>query len=398
MTQTNAYLASKPRYEILDGLRGVAAMIVVAFHLFETYSPGTTSQIINHGYLAVDFFFVLSGFVIGYAYDDRWDKMTTWQFFKRRFVRLHPMLVMGTLVGVVLFYFGGDWEGFEPINQTPWYMVLAVFALACLMFPLSSGMDIRGWQEFNPLNGPTWTLSWEYIANVLYALIIRRFSKLFLSLFVAIAAAFTVILCFNIDVFGVLAARSYASHTVIGGWSLTPDQLQIGLTRLCYPFFGGLLLSRLFQQDKDGRSVLNLQRFGVRGGFWWCALAIVILLFMPRVGGACEANFWMNGLYESVCILLIFPLIVAIGAGSKVTGTTSVALCKFSGDISYPLYISHYPFIYMQMSWVAKHQDLPTSTHIFVSVCVFIMSIATAYALLKLYDLPVREWLRKKLF
>ena len=70
---TTTYLASKPRYEILDGLRGVAAMIVVAYHLFETYSADPVHQILNHGYLAVDFFFVLSGFVIGYAYDDRWD-------------------------------------------------------------------------------------------------------------------------------------------------------------------------------------------------------------------------------------------------------------------------------------------------------------------------------------
>ena len=68
----NVYLASKPRYEILDGLRGVAALLVVLFHCFETYIPQLGTQVINHGYLAVDFFFVLSGFVIGYAYDDRW--------------------------------------------------------------------------------------------------------------------------------------------------------------------------------------------------------------------------------------------------------------------------------------------------------------------------------------
>ena len=72
---TNVYLASKPRYEILDGLRGVAAVLVVLFHLLETYSGGQAHQIINHGYLAVDFFFVLSGFVIGYAYDDRCGKV-----------------------------------------------------------------------------------------------------------------------------------------------------------------------------------------------------------------------------------------------------------------------------------------------------------------------------------
>lgn len=80
-------------------------MIVVAFHLFETYSKGPAYQIVNHGYLAVDFFFVLSGFVIGYAYDDRWDRMSIKDFFKRRLVRLHPMVIMGTLIGALFFFF-----------------------------------------------------------------------------------------------------------------------------------------------------------------------------------------------------------------------------------------------------------------------------------------------------
>lgn len=128
----NVYLASKPRYEILDGLRGVAAMLVVAFHLFETYSKGPAFQIINHGYLAVDFFFVLSGFVIGYAYDDRWDKMSTWMFFKRRLVRLHPMVIMGGFIGMLLFYFGAS-PSFALIDQTPWWVVILMFLLGCTM-------------------------------------------------------------------------------------------------------------------------------------------------------------------------------------------------------------------------------------------------------------------------
>ena len=86
--QHSNYLASKPRYEILDGLRGVASMMVVAYHLFETYSHDPLHQILNHGYLAVDFFFVLSGFVIGYAYDDRWNKMTLKVQFIRAVERL----------------------------------------------------------------------------------------------------------------------------------------------------------------------------------------------------------------------------------------------------------------------------------------------------------------------
>lgn len=76
MKSNDSYLAYKPRYEVLDGLRGVAAIMVLLFHCLETYIPVFGTQHINHGYLAVDFFFVLSGFVIGYAYDDRWNRMS----------------------------------------------------------------------------------------------------------------------------------------------------------------------------------------------------------------------------------------------------------------------------------------------------------------------------------
>jgi peptidoglycan/LPS O-acetylase OafA/YrhL len=85
---------------VLDGLRGVASVLVVIFHLFEAFSGGIPqNQIINHGYLAVDFFFLLSGFVIAYAYDDRWGTMSPWGFCKRRLVRLQPMVIAGTLLG-----------------------------------------------------------------------------------------------------------------------------------------------------------------------------------------------------------------------------------------------------------------------------------------------------------
>lgn len=161
MTTENISLSSKPRFEILDGLRGVAAMIVVAFHLFETYSAGPAHQILNHGYLAVDFFFILSGFVIGYAYDNRWDRMTVWDFFKRRLIRLQPMVILGTLIGAFWFYFGGA-PGFELVMQTPWWKLLLVTVLGCLMIPTPPSMDVRGWQEVNSLNGAIWSLMWEY--------------------------------------------------------------------------------------------------------------------------------------------------------------------------------------------------------------------------------------------
>ncbi|MBR5068719.1 MAG: acyltransferase [Bacteroidales bacterium] len=385
MTQ-NIYLESKPRYEILDGLRGVAAIMVVCFHFFETYFGMATNQPINHGYLAVDFFFALSGFVIGYAYDDRWDKMSTWDFFKRRLIRLHPMVIFGTFFGAVMFYFGSC-STFTLIDKTPWYVVIGVMLWCFTLIPLPNSMDIRGWGETNPLDGPAWTLQWEYLANILYALVIRRLSKLMLGICVLVFAAMTIILCLNIDIFGVLAARSWASYTVIGGWSTTADQLQVGATRLLYPFFSGLFLSRMNWVIK------------VRGGFWWCSLLIIILLCMPWMGLGSEGDSrWTNGLYEVFVILICFPLIVSIGAGSSVKGGKSQAINKFLGDISFPLYITHYPLIYMQMAWVDKHKDAPLSQHIFVAVCILLLAIGLAYAAFRLYDLPVREWLKHKLF
>ncbi|MGN0222062.1 MAG: acyltransferase family protein [Prevotella sp.] len=379
----STYLASKPRYEILDGLRGVAAMMVVAFHLFETYSPGVVHQIVNHGYLAVDFFFCLSGFVIGYAYDERMatGKMSIMDFLKRRLVRLHPMVCMGAMIGFLLFYMGGG-PDFGMMTEVEWWQLVVLLLIAFTMVPVSKSMDVRGWSETYPLNGATWSLMLEYIANLLYVFFIRRLGKVALGICVALFALLTLTLTFNMDPFGVFPEDNYAAYTVIGGWGVDAPQLYIGLTRLLYPFFMGLLLSR------TGRFI------SVKGGFWWCALIIIICQTMPRVGGIEPENFWMNGLYESVVILVVFPLVVAMGAGSKVVGRKSQKVCTFLGDISYPLYITHYPLIYVQMGWALDHKDAPLGQHIMIAVSIFCIAIAVAWASLKLYDEPVREWLK----
>jgi len=377
-------IASKPRYEILDGLRGVAAVIVVMFHLFETYSRGVPHQILNHGYLAVDFFFVLSGFVVGYAYDSRWGKgMTFGAFCKRRIIRLQPMLIFGTVVGALLFYMQGDHPDFAPVMGTPWWIVVLLTIVGGTVLPIPKSWDIRGWSEFNPLNGATWSLLWEYIANFLYGIFLRRLRLRILIVFSVIAAFLVVNICLNLDIFGVLATRDYAAYTMIGGWSLTPDHLLIGFSRLAYPFLIGLVISRVAEMR------IRISRHG----FILCSVILAGILVMPRVGGAAAENFWMNGLYEIVAILAVFPLIIMMGRGSSLAGERYEGLCKFLGDISYPLYVTHYPIIYVQMSWAASHSDAPASTHIFMGCCYFVMAIALAYASMKLYDIPVRQWL-----
>jgi peptidoglycan/LPS O-acetylase OafA/YrhL len=325
---------------------------------------------INHGYLAVDFFFLLSGYVIGYAYDDRWNTITAWEFFKRRLIRLQPMVIFGMIVGAACFYFQ-DSVYWPNISEVPVTTMLIVMMIGFTLIPLPLSMDIRGWQEMHPLNGPAWSLFFEYIANILYGIGVRRFSNIALSIFVGIAGAALIH----------LAVTSPAGD-VIGGWSLEPTQFYIGLVRLMFPFFAGLLLSRMAKLTY------------VKNAFLWCSLLVIVVLAMPRIGGS--ENLWMNGLYDSLSIILIFPLIIYFGASGDVKGKYAGALCKFLGDISYPIYITHYPLIYIYMGWVHDHQYKLQDTYM-IALTVFLSSIALAYLSLKAYDEPVRAWLHRKI-
>ncbi len=372
MKSSAGFPDSKTHYQILDGLRGVASVLVIIFHVFEAYTGGDRfKQIINHGYLAVDFFFVLSGFVVAYAYDDRWHKMSQWDFYKRRLIRLQPMVIMGSVIGAIFFYFSASPNVFPLIAGTPVWKVLLTMLIGATLIPLPISMDIRGWQEMHPLNGPAWSLFFEYIANILYAVFVRRFSKLVLSIFVSLAGCMLL---------GYLLFGSRGD--LIGGWSLNGEQLFIGFTRVLYPFFAGVLLCRM------GKLIR------VKNAFWWCSVLIIVSMSIPRIGD--EQHLWMNGLYDATVVILLFPIIVSMGAGGVFHNTRSARISKFLGDISYPLYITHYPLIYIYTAWVVDNKIPLGAKGLLVGLLLVVCSIALAYGCLKLYDEPVRAWLTKK--
>ena len=365
---SGAFADTKRHYPVLDGLRGVAALTVVAFHLCEAHAVSRFAQVINHGYLAVDFFFLLSGFVIGYAYDDRWNRMSTGEFFKRRLIRLHPMIVVAMVIGALGFYFQGG-TLFPMIPDTPLWRVLLIMAIGMTLLPVPPSMDLRGWGEMHPLNGPAWSLFFEYVANVLYAFVLRRLPNRALAVLALLAGAVLV----HYLLLG-------PNGDVIGGWSLEPVQFQLGLTRLMYPFCAGLLLSRIV---RPGR---------VKHGFAWSAAILFAALALPRVGG--PETLWMNGLYEAACIVAVFPAVVWLGAGAH-AGERAGRVCAALGGLSYPLYIIHYPFVYTYTAWVNEHH-LPLRAGLPVAAATFCVCVALAWLLLKYYDEPVRAWLTRR--
>lgn len=358
-------MKSKPHFEVLDGLRGIAAIIVICFHVFEAHATSHYDQIINHGYLAVDFFFALSGFVIGHSYDDRWDKMSIKEFFKQRIIRLHPMIILASILGALLFYFGAG----SNVEQTSIGTLIVCTIIACFLFPLPLHIEIRGWGEMYPINGPQWTLFFEYIANILYALFIRHFSKKILILLVFATGCLTVHFLFDNN-----------KGDIVGGWALTKDQIYIGFIRLLYPFFSGLLLSRI-------KLSIRLPH-----PFLCCSLIIILLLSMPRIGDA--TTIWMNAIYESMCILLLFPLIIIIGSSAKTSsGKNSNSICNILGGISYPLYLIHYPFIYMYFKYIGSKEATLEGSWL-RGTGLIVICLLLAYIVHKYYDIPIRKWLK----
>ena len=354
--------ASKRHYHLLDGLRGVAALMVIIYHLFECFPADT--WIIGHGYLAVDFFFILSGETV-----PEHKRLNVWSFFKRRLIRLHPMVVLGIALGVLTFFIQGGtrWDGTHVTISA--VMIAVLLHLFFIPEIPGASSDIRGNGEMFPLNGPHWSLFFEYIGNIFYALLLRRLPTKLLTLWVVILGI----------AFAVLGVSDLAGYGNIGmGWTLEGVNFWGGLLRMMFPFSCGLLMSRVFKPMK------------IRGAFWICTILLVIFLSIPNLGK-------MNCIYEVTCVIVVFPLIVYMAASGTTTDRASTSLCRFLGDISYPLYAVHYPFMYLFYYYIGFPETWRTPGETWMlMVALAVGNVLLAYAALKLYDEPLRKLLSKR--
>ena len=344
-------LTTRPHFKALDGLRGVAALAVVTFHFMEMAVFDYTKLFIGHGWLAVDFFFCLSGFVIGYAYDDRVHTMGLWKFFQARLIRLHPLVLLGSVLG--LFTLFADPFRSGPLAYSPGKIAI-IFLASIFLIPYPV-MQERGFNLFS-LNAPAWSLFWEYIANIVYALIFSRLSRIWLIIATVLAAIH-------------LCVAGHHAGELYGGWS--GPSFWDGGTRMTYSFLAGLLVYR--------------SKWIIRSKLGFAALSVLLLLalLMPYADGG-----WKR---EAAVIILYFPLLIALGAGAQLT-PRSEKICTFAGNMSYPLYMTHYSVIWVFGNYYTTYKPDRFHFTLVVTSGVLVM-VGVAYLVMIFYDIPIRGFL-----
>jgi peptidoglycan/LPS O-acetylase OafA/YrhL len=357
MSKTNIdteILKTKQHFEILDGLRGIAALTIVVFHFMEiVYMP--SENFIAHGFLAVDFFFCLSGFVIAYAYHNRIYKMKITDFFKLRLIRLHPLVIFGSVLGLLAFLFD-PFGGHPETNETSKLILLFLSSILLIPFPV---MADRYFNLFG-LNAPSWSLFWEYVANILYALFLYKLSRRSLFLLTVFAAA------------GICFVSNRAGGSLLGGWS--GETFWDGCARISYSFLAGMLIYRSNWIIKS------------KLGFIGLSLLLLLAFVMPF-------SDW-NWLTEPMVVLLYFPLLIALGAGATLTQGFR-KLCIFLGKISYPLYMTHYAVMWMFANYYTKNKP-ETGQLTFIIAIGTILLLGIAYLTMVFYDIPIRKYLMNK--
>ncbi|MDB5371957.1 MAG: acyltransferase 3 [Belnapia sp.] len=343
-------------FHTLDGIRGVAALLVACFHLEIFLAPvGGSGALFPEGYLAVDLFFVLSGFVLEHAYADRLRAgLRARAFMTARIIRLYPLYLLGVAIGlasaIVAYRLGGgsvDGQG----------LVLTTLAALLLLPSPTAGQNAA----IFILNAPGWSLFFELLVNLAFVLAWRRLStRLLLAIVVVSGIALAM-------------ATFQAGHIHLGPtW---PDFLG-GVPRVAYSFFIGVLIRRLYQAEAAPAS-------GARQVVAWglAGLLPLILLLPPSPA--------LRPWFDLACVLVAFPILIALGARYE-PGAAGVAIFRFLGLVSYPVYAIHFPLMELLRRGLSLLRiDIQQFAVPLELGCIAAL-VAAGWLLFRMYDLPAR--------
>lgn len=340
------------KFAVLDGMRGLAALLVLTRHTEAYWAAPWLS--LNHSYLAVDLFFVLSGFVISHAYAQQLQegRLSAGRFMLIRWIRLWPLHALGAALGAALVvtnevYAPGAW----------------VLPLVLMLLFLPSRMPEAGDGLFE-LNPPGWSLFYEMAVNLLYALTHRWLTHRVLVVVLAVSGA------------GVVATGLYNGSLDIGfTWSMR--SLGAGTLRAVFGIFLGIGLHRLYLARQR-----RPQRVGP--GPWALCAAVTALLMVPRIEG-------LGSAVDLLAVFVVFPVCVYLGARASV-GASSMKFLALLGLLSYPVYVLHMPLGDLLEGALAA----PLAPYAPLAGVLFAAGlVGLAWALDRWFDQPLRRFLTR---
>lgn len=362
----------KPKAEILDALRGFCALIVVVLHFSENYPSAVGgSWLLPHGCLPVEYFFILTGFALTYAYDDRWGKMTLLGFFKRRILRLQPLVVVGSVIGAAIYLLASEQYAWQvPGGKIGLGQLFLLTLWCCTMLPAPHSM---GWVLLHPLQGPLWTMFYIYLANVLYAVVLRHLKTWMLGVLALAAIGFTFFV-------GIKCGGFHAGP--VWRWLAKDGSILWGgncgaLARMCFPLLVGMVIARKGWKIRTGKA-----------GLWICMAILAAIFFAPEF----KPNRLANGLFESAAVVIGMPLVLLCGIGGRIENVRLASICRFLGAYSFPLYATHYPLTVLERVWRDAHATTPWQLHLAVCCALALFAFINAWAAMKAV-----EWFNARL-
>ncbi|MEG3175822.1 acyltransferase [Sphingomonas sp. RB3P16] len=339
----------KGHFAVLDGLRGVAAIAVVVMHIGEMLLlPNCFPQ----AYLAVPFFFVLSGFVISYAYEGGLMQRTTaLGFMIVRIKRLYPMLLVGLAISIAISVFRALAKGAD-FNTTD-AIVNLLAAITMIPRPGASAFGLLP---------PQWSLAIELWGNLLHHLLRSFLSRSALNLGLPLA-------------FVAMASGAFYYGGLGTGWAI--GNMLGGVATFVFSYGMGVLIFRLWQEGRLPRVPIPL----------WAIIGILVVsLAVPQ-----PLRTSSNALRDLVCATFVYPVIL-IACLTTALSPTALRLSLFFGRISYPVYIVHYPVV-LFCCYALLRLKLPLWAKYATVPFVAVLAISAAWLLLKYFDEPFRRLL-----
>lgn len=333
-----SFIGTPPaRFYALDAIRGLAAIAVVFYH----YTQHNNLNWLHGAWVAVDIFFILSGFVLMHSYSKKVAQgMTAKEFLYSRVARLGPMYVVGLILGIAAalyaMYFGSQ----NLINANN---LATASGLNFLLLPYFNhqawpfGADTIYGTVF-PLNDPSWSLFFEFFVNIVFFVYLSRFQHINLKIWVALAGV-------------IFVGMTLYFHQLNPG-SRGSDFI-FGFPRVIFEFFLGVLIYKFYYLYPHTKKIIACAVF-----------ALVAACFCSSRGAVALGN-----------ALILAPILIILFSTLTVSNS-QIWICKFLGDISYPLYVTHFPLYRLLYEFEFLNNLSPiTQTCVFAAIAISVASV-----------------------